>query len=303
MPLLRPIAILALGLLASTPAFCADGKVIDLWPEGVPGQKPTDPPDLVRQDHLYHVHTPTLTVFPAPAGKACGTAVIVCPGGGYIRLPAGHSDDEETRWLNSLGITAFILTYRLGDAGVPAPLQDVARAIRIVRSRASEFEVNPDRIGLFGGSAGGHVAAWASTDYDSPWANTGAPLDAVSARPDFVIMLFPVITMLPPYASGGSTRALLGPNPTDEARRAASPELHVTAGTPPAFIVATEQDHTVPMMNAILYYEGLIKARVPGELHLYEKGPHGFGFQKNLGTTSLWPQRAEEWLRAGGWIK
>ncbi len=299
----RSAAILfILALFSAGPAWCAEGKVIDLWPEGVPDQKPNDPPDFIKVGHLYHVHTPTLTEFLPPTGKGCGTAVIICPGGGYIRLPAGHQADDETRWLNHLGIAAFVLTYRLGDAGVPAPLLDVTRAIRIVRSRAAEFGVRTDRIGVFGGSAGGHVAAWACTAYDDPVTRTGSPLDSVSARPDFAIMTYPVITMTLPYAHMGSRRALLGRDPAEAEVRAASPELHVTGSTPPAFIVATEDDHVVPLFNSILYYEALYRNHVPAELHLYHLGPHGFGFRTDLGTTSLWPRRCEEWLRSMGYL-
>lgn len=294
---MRHLALFALIALAALP-LRADDPLIDIWPEGIPGQAANDGPDVIKQDHLYHVHRPTLGVFLPPAGKACGTAVILCPGGGYVRLPPRGGPGAEGKWLNDLGVAVFILTYRLGDAGVPAPLRDVTRAIRIVRSRAAEFHVQPDRIGVFGGSAGGHLAAWASTGYDDPDINTGSPLDQVNARPDFAVMLYPVITMRLPYAHGGSRKALLGEHPTPEQVDRCSMELHVTVATPPSFIVSTEADKSVPQENAMMYYEALMKAKVPAELHLYEKGPHGFGFQKNLGDTSLWPQRCETWLRS-----
>src|SRR5579883_693698 len=242
------------------------GVIIPVWPGAVPGQKPGDPPEQIRESHIYHVHTPTLAIYLPEPGKACGTAVVECPGGGYVRLPDEHGPDGEAKWLNHLGIAAFVLIYRLGDAGVPAPLQDVTQAIRIVRSRAAEFHVRPDRIGVMGGSAGGHVAAWASTAWDDPATRTGSPLDGVDARPDFAILLYPVITMELPYAHGGSRRALLGPHPSQAQVDAVSLERHVRPNTPPTFVVSTEADRSVPLENAMMYYEALMRAHVPGEL-------------------------------------
>jgi len=298
----KPIERQAFG----TYAALQQGDVIELWSEGVPGQSPQDGPDLIKKEqnesHLYHVHRPILSVALPAHGKANGTAMIVCPGGGYVRLPVSSAQGSEAKWLTSLGITTFVLTYRLGDSGTYAPLQDVTRAIRLVRQMGRTQGIDPDRIGVLGGSAGGHLSAWASTAYDDPAAKTGSPLDKISARPDFAIMLYPVITTQIPYAHGGSRRALIGRSPTPEQIQATSMELHVTAQTPPSFIVSTEADKSVPQENAMMYYEALMRAKVPAELHLYELGPHGFGFRKDLGTTSLWPSRAEAWMRSHNWI-
>jgi acetyl esterase/lipase len=217
-------------------------------------------------------------------------------------LPAGAAEGDLERWLNGLGIAVFDLTYRFGDDGPAAPLKDVLRAIRLVRAGAAAYGVAPDRIGVLGGSAGGHVAAMAACLFNDPDGRTGAPLDQVSARPDFAILLYPVITMQAPYVHQGSRGGLLGPHPTPEMRQRFSMEDHVTAGNPPTFIVSTEADHVVPLENSLAFFEALRKAGVPAELHLYQLGPHGFGFAPNLGPTSAWPDRCADWLRFHGWI-
>lgn len=274
-----------------------EGRPIDLWPEGIPGHRADGPAETVVDGKVYHVRHPTLIAYlPAP-GTANGTAVIDAPGGGYVRLPAEKGEGDEPRWLNHLGITVFVLTYRFGDDSAAAPLQDVLRAIRLVRAHAADYGIRADRIGIIGGSAGGHIAAIASTLYDDPVGKTGAALDQVSGRPDFAIMLYPVVTMEDPYVHKGSRGGLLGPNPTAEARRHYSAEQHVTKDTPPAFIVSTEEDHSVPLENAVAYFMALRRAGVRAELHLYEKGPHGFGFTAGLGPTSDWPARCVDWLR------
>lgn len=305
-PPLRALGALLLGLLLApaVPAALAPaaGIPIELWPEGIAGHRPGGPAETVTGGHVYHVRTPTLTAFLPPAGQGCGTAVIFCPGGGYVRLPARPDVGEYRAWFNRLGVAVFVLKYRFGDDGPDSSLRDVLRAIRIVRSRAAEFHLKPDRIGVFGGSAGGHVATLAATLFDDPAGRTGSPLDRVSARPDFCACMYPVVTMEEPYVHQGSRQGLLGPNPTPEELKRYSTDQQVTPATPPTFLVATEQDHTVPAQNSILFYLAMLRNKVPGELHVYEKGPHGFGFQANLGPTSEWPQRLEDWLRFHGWI-
>jgi len=279
----------------------ADPQVIDIWPEGVPGLKPDASAEKHEGSNVGNIHHPSLTVFPAPAGTANGTAVIICPGGSYARLSWSNEGTSPAAWLNSLGVTAFILKYRVKEYGQPAPLRDVLRALRLVRSRASDFGLKADRIGLLGFSAGGHLAASAGTLYDDPDGRTGAALDSVNGRPDFLLLLYPVITMEPPYAHEGSRLNLLGAHPDQALMDHLSPELHVTKDTPPAFIVATEEDKTVPVLNSLIFFEALKKAGVPAELHIYEKGAHGFGLKPGL-ETSEWPQRAAIWLRLNGLI-
>lgn len=277
-------------------ARAAEPVTIDLWPEGVPGLRADAGPEIIKDGRVYNVHRPSLTFFAAPTPN--GTAVIMCPGGGYVRLAIENEGMGAVRWLNAIGVNVFILKYRLQEYGHPAPLQDVLRAVRIVRSRAPEFGIDPKRIGVAGSSAGGHLAACAGTLYDEPVGKTGHQLDSISARPDFLILQYAVITMKAPVTHAGSLKSLLGPTPSQEAINLLSVDEHVTANTPPTFIMGTQEDKSVPVENALLFYKALRTANVPVEMHLYIKGPHGFGFSTNLGQTSDWPKRAEEWMRS-----
>jgi acetyl esterase/lipase len=277
-------------------------RVVELWPEGVPGLLADAAPERIEDERVYNVSVATLTVFPAPAPDERRAAVIVCPGGGYVRLAVAKEGSEVTRFLNSLGVSAFVLKYRVAPYRHPAPLRDVLRAVRWVRSHADELGVDAGRIGVFGSSAGGHLAASAGTLFDSSEGKTGAPLDSVAARPDFIALLYPVITMKEPHAHAGSRKALLGPDPAPSAIEAASLELHVRRETPPTFIVHTAEDKSVPVENSLAFYQALRAAAIPAEMHLYEKGPHGFGLRKDLGPASEWPARFAEWLRAQGFL-
>jgi acetyl esterase/lipase len=276
--------------------------VIPLWPEGVPNAKPDGGVEKVENERWSNIQNPTLTYFPAPKEIANGTAVIVCPGGGYVRLALVKEGDDYARFLNRLGVSAFVLKYRLVEYGQPAPLQDILRAVRMVRSRAKEFDLREDRIGVMGSSAGGHLSSSAATLFDSPEGRTGAALDAVSARPSFAVLVYPVITMKEPFAHMGSRKSLLGENPSSELVDHFSTEMQVTRDTPPVFLVHTEEDTTVPIENSLMFYEALRRSKVDSEMHLYEKGPHGFGLRTDLGPTSEWPKRLEEWMRSHGWL-
>lgn len=280
-------------------AMPKDGTVIPLWPEGVPGAKAIGPEKL-EEGRISNVSEPTLTYLAPAVDRPNGTAVIVCPGGGYVRLSADREGLQYGRWLGHLGVTTFVLKYRMQEFGHPAPLQDVLRAVRLVRSRAGEFGIDPDRIGVMGSSAGGHLAASAGTLFGHPDGRTGHALDSVSARPDFLVLMYPVITMDDPAAHAGSRRALLGSNPTPERLRLASLEKQVTRSTPPTLLIHTQEDQAVPVENSILFYQALTRAGVPAEFYAFEKGAHGMGMRDGLGTSSEWPDRAEEWLRARG---
>lgn len=283
--------------------------VLPLWPESVPAAVRADAP-ATRSDlgpervdangSIANVSAPTLTVVPPAMDRPNGTAVILCPGGGYRYLSWQREGEQYAAWLSTLGITTFILKSRLQEWGHPAPLQDVLRAIRLVRSRAAEFSVDPKRIGVMGSSAGGHLAASASTLFDHADGRTGAALDSVSARPDFAVLVYPVITMTDPAAHPGSRRALLGAEPGPALLALTSLEQQVTAATPPTVLLHTQGDKTVPVLNSILYYQALTRAGVPAELYLFEQGGHGIGMRDGLGTASAWPRRVEDWLRQRG---
>jgi acetyl esterase/lipase len=274
-------------------------STIELWPEGVPGAKANGGEERLVDGRVYNVHRPTLTYVP-PTGTPDGTVVILCPGGSYARLAIANEGLGVTERLQPAGVATFILKYRLAEYGHPAPLQDVLRAVRLLRSRAEEFGLQRDRIGVMGASAGGHLAAAAATLFDAPEGRTGAALDTLSARPDFVALLYPVITMTPPLAHADSRRNLLGPTPSPTLVQRLSLETQVTANTPPVFIVHTAEDQSVPLEHSVLFFQALRRAGVPAELHLFERGAHGFGTRADLGPTSGWVDRWLEWMRAHG---
>jgi len=263
---------------------------IVLWPGGAPGAVGTEAADI-----------PTLTPYLPPKEKATGAAIIVCPGGGYTHL-AEHEGGPVAEWLNSLGVAAFVLKYRLGPRYQhPAPLLDAARAIRLVRARATEWVLDPERIGILGFSAGGHVASTAGTHFDSGKPGAADVIERVSSKPDLMILIYPVITMRD-KTHAGSKKNLLGDNPSAALVTLLSNDEQVTKETPPTFMVHTTTDTAVPVENSISFATALRKAGVPFELHLYERGPHGFGLGKKDPILSTWPDRCADWLRVHGFL-
>jgi len=303
------LPLLMSSLLAT--AALAENLVIPLWPEGVPPAVRADAPaakgpigdEKIVDGRISNVSVPTLTVYAPAVDRPNGTAVIVCPGGGYSFLSNDREGIQYANWLSHLGVTVFILKSRLQEYGHPAPLQDVLRAVRTVRSRATEFKINPARLGVMGSSAGGHLAASAGTLFDHPDGRTGAALDAVSARPDFVVLLYPVITMADPAVHAGSRKALLGASPAPALLQLMSLEKQVTAATPPTLLIHTQEDQAVPVENSILFFQALTRAKVPAELYAFEHGSHGMGMKAEFGTASDWPKRAEEWFRNRGLLE
>jgi acetyl esterase/lipase len=270
---------------------------VALWPQGAPGAVGREPADV-----------PTLTPYLVPKERATGAAVVVCPGGGYQHL-AEHEGRPVAEWLNSLGVTAFVLKYRLGPRyRHPAMSQDASRAVRTVRARAAEWGLDPSRVGILGFSAGGHLASTAGTHFDGGRADATDPIERVSSRPDLMILVYPVITMRE-KTHAGSRRNLLGESPAPELIALLSNEERVTKETPPAFLVHTTTDAAVPVENTLMFVSALRRAGVPFELHVYERGPHGFG----LGTArpnrpadpvlSTWPGRCADWLRLRGFVR
>jgi acetyl esterase/lipase len=260
---------------------------IKLWANGAPGAVGSEPADI-----------PTLIPYISKE-KATGAAIIVCPGGGYNHL-ADHEGRPVAEWLNSIGITAFVLKYRLGPRyHHPAPLQDAARAIRTVRARAAEWQIDPKRIGILGFSAGGHVASTIGTHFDSGQASSSDPIERVSSRPDVMILVYPVITMSG-FTHRGSKKQLLGDNPSKDLITLLSNEEQVTKQTPPTFLVHTANDAAVPVENSLHFAEALRKIGVPFELHIYERGPHGFGLGGNNPVLMSWPGSCANWLKLNG---
>jgi acetyl esterase/lipase len=246
---------------------------------------------------------PTLTIFQPPADKANGAAVVICPGGGYQWLAVDHEGKQIGDWLTAHGVTAFMLKYRIAPRyHHPAPLQDAQRALRTVRARAREWNVDPQRIGIWGFSAGGHLASTAGTHFDSGKPDAADPIERVSCRPDFLILCYPVISLEPPYAHMGSRRNLLGNEPDPKLVESLSNHTQVTAKTPPTFLFHTNGDAGVVPENSVLFYLALRKAGVPAELHIYGKGPHGVGLAQKDPVLSSWPERLAAWLNSNGFL-
>lgn len=297
MPTLRR-AVLALAFLpfvaaAQQPRPIQDGQVIPLWSGPAPGALGSDTTDI-----------PVITVF-LPRTMAPNTpAIIVCPGGAYLRLASNHEGRQVANYLNSLGIAAFVLRYRLGPRyHHPIELGDAQRAIRLLRSDASAWSLDPSRIGIMGFSAGGHLAMTASTHFDAGHAGAADAVDRVSSRPDIAILGYPVISMTEAWTHVGSRTALLGANPDPQLAASLSGEKAVTKDTPPTFLFQTNEDTTVPAENAVYYYLALRRAGVPAEMHVFEKGPHGVGLANSDPALSEWSKLLANWLRVRGTIK
>jgi acetyl esterase/lipase len=283
----RSLAIACLVLGVAVISKADEPKVVLLWPNGAPGAKGTASTDQ-----------PRVTVFPAPADKSVKAAVVICPGGGYGGLATGHEGIEIAAWFNERGITALMLEYRLGSKGYqhPAPLLDAQRAIRYARSQAETLGYAPNKIGLLGFSAGGHLASTAGTHFDDGDKDAADPIDKQSSRPDFLMLGYPVITM-GPQTHGGSKKNLLGATPDPELVELLSNEKQVTAKTPPTFLFHTDEDSAVLPENSVLFYLALRKNKVPAEMHIYEKGKHGVGLAAKDPILSSWSGRLEDWLR------
>lgn len=287
----RPCLLIAIGALLAY-AQASGPKVELLWPDGAPGAAGNEDADR-----------PTLTIY-LPSTGGVGTGVVVCPGGGYGTLAMDHEGRQIAEWLNQRGVAAFVLKYRLGPRyRHPAPLQDAQRAVRFVRLRAEEFGIGPDRIGIWGFSAGGHLASTAGTHFDAGDPQAADRIDRMSSRPDFMILAYPVISFTTEYTHRGSRNNLLGPNPDPQLVENLSNEKQVTPQTPPAFLFHTDEDKGVPPENSILFYLALRKAGVPAELHVYQRGKHGVGLAPQDPVLSTWPDRLDGWLRTRGLLE
>jgi acetyl esterase/lipase len=285
-----PIVLLVLAgaLFSQAPIKMPNADL--LWPNGAPGAQGN-----------AEIDQPSLAGYIVPAGRGTGAAVVVCPGGGYRNLAMDHEGDQIAKWLNSLGVSAWVLKYRLGPKyHHPVELGDAQRALRTVRYKAAEYRVSPDRIGIMGFSAGGHLASTAGTHFDTGNATAADPIDRIGSRPDFLVLGYPVISFTTPYTHKGSLQNLLGDNPDPKLVESLSNELQVTAGTPPTFLFHTTADAAVPVENSVLFYLALRKAGVPAEMHIYERGPHGVGLAPTDEALSSWPARLADWLRGRG---
>jgi acetyl esterase/lipase len=264
-------------------------QTIPLWDDQAPGAQGTADSDR-----------PTITIFRA-RNRPASTGVIIAPGGAYVNLAMDHEGRQVASWFNAMGVTAFVLKYRLGPKyHHPIELGDAQRAIRLVRARAADFGVAADRIGMMGFSAGGHLAATAGTHFDNGNSAAADPIDRVDSRPDFLILGYAVISFDPAIAHALSVRSLIGENPPAALIQELSGELHVTERTPPTFLFHTSTDPAVPVENSIRFYLALRKAKVPAEMHIFEAGPHGVGLDLGDPALGQWPGLLTSWLRGRG---
>lgn len=250
---------------------------------------------------------PTMTVFLPSPEKATGAAMVIFPGGGYAGL-ADHEGSQYARWFNELGLAGLVVKYRLGSAGYrhPAMLQDAARAVRTARARAEEWKLDPQRIGVIGSSAGGHLASTLMTHWDRGNPTAADAIERQSSRPDLVILCYPVVSMSQPFTHRGSRANLLGDHPSPELQRELSAELRVSTNTPPCFIWSTADDRTVPVENSLTLALALSKVGVPFDLHIYAHGPHGIGLGNKTFDQSKfhpWTRECELWLRQNHFTK
>ncbi len=276
-------------------------ETIPLWTSKVPLAKGDDP----------KLDIPTVDIWLPDPAKATGAAVVICPGGGYGHLAVNHEGKQVAEWLNSIGIAGFVLKYRLGPRYQhPAMITDAGRAIRLVRANAAKWGVDPKRVGIIGFSAGGHLASTAATHYDAGQPEAADPVDRMSSRPDRVILVYPVVALATEFGHKGSLKNLLGEHPTPDQIRSLSNETQVTADTPPTFLAHTNEDAGVPAENSILFALTLRKAKVPVELHLFEKGRHGLGLGGGEPlykvpaepSFAIWPKLCETWLKNQGFL-
>ena len=275
----------------TTGAGSLAAKTILLWPDGAPGAMGDE--DIDR---------PTLMVYLPTGANATKTGVVVAPGGGYQHLSMEKEGTAVAEWLNAHGVAAFVLKYRLGPKyHHPVELGDAQRAIRMVRANAAEYGIETDHLGMWGFSAGGHLAATAGTKFDAGNSAAADVVERQSSRPDFLILAYPVITFEEPYVHGGSKKFLLGDDPDPALVQSMSAEAQVTKDTPPTFLFTTTDDKTVPVMNSVMFYAALVKAGIPAEMHIFQHGAHGAGLAAANPDLSVWPELVLKWMRERGY--
>lgn len=290
------------------PLLVKSQTIIPLYKDSIPNSKPAKAEEKSELSNgiliISKISKPTLSIFPVPKEKANGTAVIIYPGGGYSVVAGGHEGTDIAKRFNELGITAFVVKYRIPDSVTMinpeiGPLQDAQQAIKIVREGAKEYNINPSRIGIMGFSAGGHLVSTAGTHFDKA---VIANKNNTNLRPDFMLLIYPVISFTDSLTHKGSRDNLIGKNPSAEKIKEYSNELQVTPKTPPTFLVHASDDNAVKPQNSIAFYLALIKNNVDAEMHLYESGGHGFGLNlKN--KNEQWMERCKNWMENHGWLK
>ncbi len=285
------IAITLLCLIGNAAIQAQDDNWVPLWETGAPGQKGDTDQDI-----------PAISVH-LPEENNTGASVVIYPGGGYGHLAVDHEGYQVAEWLNSHGIAGIITRYRYSPYRHPIPQMDAQRAVRTVRHNAEKWNIDPNKVGILGFSAGGHLASTVATHHETVNPSEEDPIDKHSSRPDFAVLIYPVISFTTKYTHKGSRRNLLGENPDEELVKKLSNELQVTSGNPPTFLMHTYNDTGVPPENSILFYMALRNANVPAEMHIYEPGKHGFGLAPDHAVLSSYPPRIIDWFKVRGIIE
>ncbi|WP_220463989.1 alpha/beta hydrolase [Adhaeribacter radiodurans] len=281
-------------------------EFIPLWPKNkMPNSKGLSLKDSITNERIYQVGTPGMYAYFPSDQENKRTAVVICPGGGYARLAYVISGLQLAKWFNTIGISAFVLNYRLPNSPdlkerQIGPLQDAQRAVRLIRANAAKWGINQEKIGIMGSSAGGHLATTLGT-YPEDVAAINDTYNKVSFRPNFMILISPVIS-LGTYAHTGSRDNLLGDKPAKKLVERFSTELQVTAATPPTFLVHATNDNAVSPLNSVLFYQALLNHKIPASLHIFPQGGHAIALRNNPGSTQLWTNLCEEWLNEMGFI-
>jgi len=298
-----------LFFLSSAVMQAAERQVIFLWPQGVPESNGITEPEVTESDRVSNVSVPSMMFYPADSAKNTGVTILICPGGGYIREASNHEGSQFGEWLSSLGINAFVLKYRLPNKHAYIPLKDAQQAMRIIRSRAGEWKLDPSKVGVSGFSAGGHLAATLGTHFDlgipiPPLAPSKvkkpvppAPLSSFSCRPDFMILFYPVVSMQESVTHAGSRENLMGLGYKKDSVDYYSNELQVTKDTPPTLLFLSDDDGAVPPQNSFDFYAALKKYKIPASLHIFPEGGHGWGFRETFRYHEAWQGLYIDWLK------
>ena len=302
---MKNLYLISLVTIFLSPSVGFGQTILPLWPDGVPNQNPSEEVenkmyrDILR---ISNVQNPTLEVFLPSKKTATGQAVVICPGGGYSILAYDWEGVDIAKWYNAQGITAVVLKYRLPKSSTLiqpeiAPLQDAQKAIRLVRHHAKKWNIDPGQVGVMGFSAGGHLASTLGTHYDeNVLGDSKDPIDSLSARPDFMVLIYPVITFDKKHYHGGSKNNLIGKNASQKLIDYYSNDLQVSSQTPKTFLLHATDDKAVPVANSLLFYQALERNGVAVEMHIYPEGGHGFGLGIGRGHLQQWPDRLKQWL-------
>ena len=302
MNMTKSLSLLFILALIGTVALAQE--TIKLWENEIPYSNGTiGEEETLDKGRVRNIQDPTITVYLPDKEKATGAAVVICPGGGYWLLAINHEGHDIARWFNEFGVAGIVLKNRLPTSDnitekSEVALADAQRAIRMTRHHAADWNINPDKIGIMGFSAGGHLASTAGTHFDSGLKSDTDVIQQMSCRPDFMILIYPVISMTEEFAHSGSRKNLIGENPSKEQMIRFSNEKQVTKDTPPTILIHSTDDKGVRPANSIYFYEALIANEVPAELHIYNSGGHGYGLgRKDQTSHNFWPENCEAWIR------